>query len=90
MCGDGHAFARVVVDLGDNRTECWGAGLAFVALSRATGPERLAVSGDLSATRIGQITKHSECKMVRRQDARLQSIHDIVKEQMPENERDDD
>lgn len=79
-CGKGHAFSRVMVDLGDSKTESWAANLGFVALSRATEGSRVAVCGELSLNRVQQMTAGSVVQMVRKEDTRLRSMHEMLRQ----------
>ena len=75
-----------MVDLGDSKTESWAANLVFVALSRATEGSRVAVCGELSLNRVQQMTAGSVVQMVRKEDTRLRSMHEMVRQRQQSEE----
>ena len=54
--GFGQCYRRVVVDLGEESVESWGAGLAFVGLSRPKTAGDLAFAYPVSWARLDQAT----------------------------------
>ena len=66
---------RVLVDLGEEKTENWASELGFVALSRATEGSCVAIAGNVIMTRVYQITSGVTPKMVRMKDSRPARCH---------------
>jgi hypothetical protein len=77
-CGESHPFERILVDLGDTKTESWAASLGFVALSRATEGSRVCINGDITLTRVQQMSGGSVSRIVRKEDKRLKLIHEAT------------
>jgi hypothetical protein len=85
-CGESHPFERILVDLGDTKTESWAASLGFVALSRATEGSRVCIHGDITLTRVQQMSGGSVSRIVRKEDKRLKLIHEATVRNLNQSE----
>ena len=81
--GPGHLFERIVVNLGGVSVEKRHAGISFVALSRATHKQFLALDGELTLEHVEAIGSSPLALAVLAEDARIQTLHDATLSRMP-------
>ena len=68
-----HPVKYVVVDLGEDKTEKWASGAAFVMLSRSTEIGRIAIEGNVNAKRFTSVSQGK--REIAFEDERLYALY---------------